>query len=198
MNSENISKAVEDIRSNQISLRKAAAKYGICRSTLHDRLKNKRLIGEKETKMGPDPYLTAEEEEQIAKWCADLCKCGFPLKTDNLLNTVQKIIKDSNRKTPFKDDRPGKTWMRAFMKRNPNLALREVENISKGRAVVRQKSIIKWFEEFDNYLKSIGQEHIMYDPSRISNGDETSFCLFPKTGKVIAPKGYKNIYQQHH
>lgn len=50
MNSENISKALEDIRSNAISLQKAATKYGICRSTLHDRLKIKRLFGENETR----------------------------------------------------------------------------------------------------------------------------------------------------
>lgn len=32
------------------------------------------------------------------------------------------------------------------------------------------------------------------DPSRILNGDETSFSLCPKTGNVVAPKYYKNIY----
>lgn len=34
----------------------------------------------------------------------------------------------------------------------------------------------------------------MEDPSRIFNGDETSFSLSPKTGNVLAPKGWKNLY----
>ncbi|XP_036342576.1 uncharacterized protein LOC118751857 [Rhagoletis pomonella] len=195
MNSDKIAQALEDIRSNHISIRQAANKYGLCRSTLHDRLKGKRLIGENATRMGPAPYLTTEEEQQIAQWCIDLCKCGFPLKNDDLLNTVQKIINDTNRNTPFKNNRPGRTWMQAFIKRNPSLAMREAETISKGRAVVMQETILKWFKELEEYLKTIGQENIMNDASRILNSDETSFCLCPKTGKVIAPKGYKNIYQ---
>jgi hypothetical protein len=36
---------------------------------------------------------------------------------------------------------------------------------------------------------------ILEDPSRIFNGDETSFSMCPKSGKVLAPKGYKNIYE---
>ncbi|KAJ8962442.1 hypothetical protein NQ314_005738 [Rhamnusium bicolor] len=38
------------------------------------------------------------------------------------------------------------------------------------------------------YLVIEGAEDIL-------NGDETSFTLCPKTGKVVAPRGYKNIYQ---
>lgn len=52
-----------------------------------------------------------------------------------------------------------------------------------------------WFTELENYLKEIDQEAILLDPTRIYNGDETSFCLCPKTGRVLAPKGYRNVYQ---
>lgn len=33
------------------------------------------------------------------------------------------------------------------------------------------------------------------EPDRIFNGDETGFSLCPKTGKVLAPRGYKNFYE---
>ncbi|KAG8199511.1 hypothetical protein JTE90_009358 [Oedothorax gibbosus] len=36
---------------------------------------------------------------------------------------------------------------------------------------------------------------ILKDPSRVLNGDETSFSMCPKTGKVIAPKEWENVYQ---
>ena len=145
--------------------------------------------------MGPDPYLSAEEERLISQWCMDLSRCGFPLKREDLLNTVQKIITDNKKSTPFKNNKPGKTWLSCFFKRHPELTMREAERITKGRAVIIEEYIAKWFRELREYLQSSGYEEIMEDPSRIFNGDETSFCLCPKTGKVIAPKGFKNIYQ---
>jgi hypothetical protein len=36
---------------------------------------------------------------------------------------------------------------------------------------------------------------ILQDPTRILNGDESSFQFFPKTGKVLACKGDKNVYE---
>ncbi|KAJ8968105.1 hypothetical protein NQ314_002460 [Rhamnusium bicolor] len=47
----------------------------------------------------------------------------------------------------------------------------------------------------NEYLVIEGAGDILNDPTRILNGDETSFTLCPKTGKVVAPRGYKNIYQ---
>ncbi|XP_017482205.1 PREDICTED: uncharacterized protein LOC108371207 [Rhagoletis zephyria] len=38
-------------------------------------------------------------------------------------------------------------------------------------------------------------EDILDDPSRIFNGDESGFSMCPKSGKVIAPKGFKNVYE---
>lgn len=34
----------------------------------------------------------------------------------------------------------------------------------------------------------------MEDPQRIFKGDETGFSLCPKSGEVLAPKGWKNLY----
>ena len=36
----------------------------------------------------------------------------------------------------------------------------------------------------------------MNDPSRIFNGDETSFNLCPKTGKVLDKEVYRNVYSK--
>ncbi|KAL3288890.1 hypothetical protein HHI36_003335 [Cryptolaemus montrouzieri] len=37
-----------------------------------------------------------------------IAKCGFPLKSDDLLNTVHKINSEENRPNPFMNNRPGK------------------------------------------------------------------------------------------
>lgn len=73
--------------------------------------------------------------------------------------------------------------------------MRTPEAISKGRAIITEENIRKWFEKLKDYLAKIQALDVLEDPRRILNGDETSFMLCPKTGKVIAPRGYKNMYQ---
>lgn len=179
---EVIKKAIDDVKSKKLTLRAAAEKYGIPRSTLHDKVRGK--ISEWSINRGPDPYLTLEEETKICEWCINLSKCGFPIKSDDLLNTVQKIVKDSERQTPFLNGRPGKTWLKNFFKRNPSLAKREAETITKGRAIITEEFIRKWFKDLSTYLKNIGQSNLLNDPSRIINGDESSFNLCPKMEKL--------------
>ncbi|XP_036317855.1 uncharacterized protein LOC118732856, partial [Rhagoletis pomonella] len=163
--------ALLDIRNHGMSIRKAASVYGIPKSTIQDRVKGK--VAESTYSFGPKSYLTCEEEKEIVEWILNMCKCGFPLKKDCILNTVQKIIKDSGRRTPFKDGRPGQTWLKLFFKRNPGLSMREAESISKGRAVVTEISIRQWFFELTEYLKDINSEDVLQDPSRVFNGDES-------------------------
>lgn len=189
---ESLKTAIKDIRDGLTSIKGASKKYGVPRSTIQDRIHGR--IAEGARKMGPPTILSSAEELRLVKWCHDLAKSGFPLKIDDLLNTVQCIIKEDGRNTPFLNGRPGRKWYTSFLKRHPSLAIREAEGISKGRAVVTEKSIKKWFEELKTYLTEENALHILDDPSRIFNGDETSFCMCPKTGKVLAPKGYRNVY----
>lgn len=48
-----------------------------------------------------------------------------------------------------------------------------------------------------DYLKSKGTLDIFEDPARIFNGDEAGFGLCPDLGRVLGPKGWKNVYQVH-
>lgn len=188
-------KLVEAMASIRVGMkiREACRTYGIPRGTLQDRIHGR--VPEGPRKMGPETVLTNDEEKAIVEWCANLAKCGFPLKVDDLLNTVKNIVSDDGRNTPFKNGRPGKKWYQLFLKRNPTLTHRTPEGISKGRAVVTEEFIKNWFANLKTYLNQIGAEDILDDPTRIFNGDETSFILCPNTGKVIAPRGYKNVYQ---
>ncbi|KAF2881314.1 hypothetical protein ILUMI_24858 [Ignelater luminosus] len=176
-----------------MKIREASRRYGVPRRTLQDRLHGR--VPEKPTRMGPETILSKEEEQELVDWMINMAKCGFPLKKDDLLNTVHTIIKEDERKNPFKNGRPGRKWYNLFLKRNPQLAHRTAENISKRRAVITKKSIQKWFATLHECLKQQGVEDILDDPTRILNGDETSFVFCPKTGKVIAPRGYRNVYQ---
>lgn len=178
---------------NGMKIREASRVFGVPRGTLQDRLHSR--VPEVPRKMGPDTILSKEEETAIKDWCVALAKSGFPLKSDDLLNTVYNIISEDKRPNPFVNNRPGKKWFQSFLKRNPELSERTPENISKGRAAVTEEIIRKWFADLQKHLEDKGASDILTQPDRILNGDETSFYICPNTGKVIAPRGYKNVYK---
>ena len=189
---DKLTQALDAIR-NGMSIREASRNFGVPRGTIQDRLHLR--VPEGPRKMGPDSILNKLEEAEIAIWLKDIATCGFGKKPDNLFNTVQDMMIEDGRPNPFVNGRPGKKWMNSFFKRNNMFSMRTPEAISKGRAVITEESVRKWFVKLTDYLTKNQALDVLEDPKRILNGDETSFMLCPKTGKVIAPRGYKNVYQ---
>ncbi|KAI4461697.1 hypothetical protein MML48_5g00010854 [Holotrichia oblita] len=72
--------------------------------------------------------------------------------------------------------------------------LREAESVNKARAIVTKEFIQKWFTDLKQYLEEQKMMDIFEDPNRIFNGDESGFALCPKSGKVLGPRGFKNMY----
>lgn len=184
--------AVNAVTNQNMSVREASRQYEVPRSTLQDRL-HRRV--DADCKVGRDTVLNQNEEEAIVQWLIRMAICGFPRTRYNVINTVKNIIKEDKRPNPFKNGKPGDKWYSLFLKRHPILNERAPEAITLARAVVTEEYIRKWFNDLHEYLKSIGHEDILQDPRRIYNGDETSFSICPKTGKVIGPKGWKNLYE---
>lgn len=87
-----------------------------------------------------------------------------------------KIVLSNTKVTPFKYSRPGDKWYNGFQKQYPDFSHREPLVLTKSRDVITEKSIRKWFWE-------------------LQNGDETSLSMCPKRGKVLAPKGWKNVFE---
>ncbi|KAK9717495.1 CENP-B N-terminal DNA-binding domain [Popillia japonica] len=212
-NKEDLRKALDEIRKKQIKIREACRKYGVPKTTILDRLSGR--VPEKLRQPGPAPLLTVEGEIRIKDWVINIAKCGFPIKKETLIDTVAKIIKDSKQNI-FKKQKLDKTNRYYFttgsrkyqqsksrynrrknkevVKRNPEISLREAESINKARAVITEERIKKWFSELNTYLEENNLLDILNDPDRVFNGDKAGFSLCPKSGKVLRPKGYKNLY----
>ncbi|KAJ8929563.1 hypothetical protein NQ314_017726 [Rhamnusium bicolor] len=195
---EALARALLEIREGRKGIREASRDFGVPRTTIQDRLKGR--APEKLGKVGPEPVLTIDGEKKIADWVAAIAKCGFPIKKRDLIETVQKIIKDSAKKNILQNEKiikngiPGQKWYANFLRRHPEISLRESEGINKARAVVTEQSIRLWFSELRKFLEENNIMDIFDDPDRILNGDESGFSLCPKTGKVLAPKGWRNLY----
>lgn len=63
-----------------------------------------------------------------------MARKGFPRKTDDVLDTVQKFLTDNPRVTPFVNNRPGHGQLKAFLKRHPTLVERTSEGVTKASA----------------------------------------------------------------
>lgn len=81
------------------------------------------------------------------------------------------------------------------MRRNPGFSFRTPESISSASGRVSEKDIRGWFHTVDNWLTENQIRDILDDPTRVFNGDETSFYLHPKSKEVIARIGSRNVYE---
>lgn len=80
--------SLKEIREDNKGIRETCRKYGIPRTTIQDRLIGKRADELKNR--GPEPILGSAGEKDVVRWIINLTKCGFPLKKQELLDTVQK------------------------------------------------------------------------------------------------------------
>lgn len=112
--------AIGDVNERGLSVRKAAKKWGIAKSTLQDRLGGKA----RNIKTGPRTVLTHAEEDRFAKWLIERAKRGFGVTKDEFLDCVETFIEKDKRETKFTGNRPGNKWYRGFIKRNPKVRLR--------------------------------------------------------------------------
>ncbi|MEW8547694.1 MAG: hypothetical protein AB2693_29655 [Candidatus Thiodiazotropha sp.] len=102
---------------------------------------------------------------------------------------------EDGRPNPFRDNKPGKDWLRGFFGRHSELSLRTTLQLGKERAVISPDKIKRWFGDLEQFLDSeVKDQNLLLDPSRIYNADESGFSLCPKSNQVIGYKGAPVVY----
>ena len=187
---EDLLKAISEVSDGKASIRHAASKYSIPRSTLHDYVSQKAQVGDRP---GPDPYLTKDEEEELVQWAFKMSEIGYGQTSVHICEMVKRILDLKPRANPFRDNRPGKDWWYAFLKRHPKVSVRVPQALQSCRAsACTTDALDRWFVGYEQFLLT----HDLVDsPERIWNCDESGFPLCPKSGKVIAPQGVRQVYQ---
>lgn len=145
--------------------------------------------------MGPPTVLTDAEEQLLVNRVIANAKKGIPLKRSTLIQTVQEVIEGDGRDIPFTNGTPGRTWLKIFMSRHPEISEKTAEEMNKARANVTEEDLRKWFVDVQEFLEQEGCADILLDPTRIYNADESGFQTCPKTGKVLGPTGFNNMYE---
>ena len=190
--SENdIKKAIECVRDEKMSIRKAAIQYNVPKSTLERHL-NMKVKHPGKPKLGFfSPVFDKTYENQLVKHALDMQKMLFGLTTDTMRSLAFDFAKANNLKVPFnpQNKKAGKDWLLSFLKRNPRLSLRQPEPTSLSRATGFNFVQVS---RFFNLLKEIMDEKKIL-PNNLYNMDETGISCVQKPGKIIASKGTKQV-----
>lgn len=186
---ENLQRAVQAVRDG-INIKSAADAHGIPRTTLRNRIKSKSCS---KGRMGPDSLLGEANETKLCNHILDLQKAGFPITRNDLRSLAFEFAEDL--KIPYNFDteerKAGYVWLNSFLRRHPNLSVRQSENVSLARVkALSREEVGNYFDLLDSVLT---QNNLVNKPSCIFNVDESGLQLNCRAEEVIAEKGSKVV-----
>ena len=182
---ESMINAMEAVRSG-MGVNRAALEYGVPKATLKDRIAGRVVHG---IKPGPEPYLTAEEEDELATFLIEVCKMGHGKTKQEVLLIVQKTLKKKRRLTEHFN---GEGWWTRFTKRHPEITLRTPDPLSYSRSnAVNQETLDHYFALL---CQTLTDNNLLDKPSLIYNMDESGMPLDHKQLKRIGQKGMKKVH----
>ncbi|XP_053406593.1 uncharacterized protein LOC128559316 [Mercenaria mercenaria] len=186
--------AVHMVESGSMSKKKAALTFGVPRAILIDKLSGRYKLG---STPGRSTVLTKAEEQNLVDYCKLMTSVGYPLKKDELLHEVKKVLDHDKRPTPFNNNLHGKDWFYGFKKRHPEISQRTAMTLGHQRAGINESMINGWFDSLQSFLHQevTDWRNMVNDPRRCFSADESGFPLCVNTGKVLAEKGARHVYQ---
>jgi len=182
--SSDIEKALSEVcKSDGLSTRAAAKKYGLASSTLHDHLHgNVKKVG-----AGGPTILTMSEEREIAMTCVSLAEIGFGITRALVEVVIFDYLKDNGIENPFHGGVPGKDWWQRFKRRWPMISERKPQHLSIKRAQAGNEEILRaWFDKVKEALTKNGLKVDETTSTRLWNCDETAFCTSVSSQKLLA------------
>ena len=187
-------KAVNAVRSKELSQRQACQQYGVPRSTLQDRLSHRTSMG---ATPGRQTFFTKEEEQKLADYACNRSALGIGFSKSQFFRYVKDFANKLKKKdqVPIRKSRRSfkctEKWWRSFRKQNPQIRLR----LAEGTASVRHQCMDSWkVSSYFAALKTVlDEKKLINSPKHIWNMDETGIQLEHKAGKVIAARGSKHV-----
>ena len=99
---------------NGLPVRKAAAQYGVPRTTLQDHVQGKVVHGKNP---GPKPYLVPAEEKELSLFLVDVAQAGYGKIRQQVMTIAENVASDKGVLKPGR--RLLRGWFERFMKRQP-------------------------------------------------------------------------------
>jgi hypothetical protein len=131
--------------------------------------------------IGRPTVLTKMEEEVLVSRIVLFGQYNYPVSKRHLRDMVKAYL-DKKRDTPFVNNRPGKNWVKAFLKRHKDhVVVRTATNIRRSRAAVSPDEIRQYFANLQRELEGVPRRNIFnYDETNFRDDPGASQCLFKK------------------
>lgn len=185
---EEMESAINDIVNNVKKLREAARAYNIPVMTLSDRVKSRDF---KKPALGHKTVFTIIQESEIAEQVLLLAKAFYGISSVELRRLVYEYAETNGIPHPFNKSTKlaGQDWLHGFLKRNSRISVRKPEATSLSRITAFNKQEVDLF--FSNLV--IEMDKHQFPASKIYNFDETGISTVQKPGKILGPKGTKQV-----
>lgn len=178
-----VERALRDVVNGRLSIREAAERYNVPKSTIHDKYKGKYLY----EKSGRPNALSAPDEANIVAGLVTAAEWGFPFTPSEVKEVVKAFLdRKGKREKRFRQNRPGNVWVKGFLNRHKDiLSKRLSQNIKRQRAGVTTETIREYFQHLQVSLQDVPDENIV-------NYDETNVTDDPGQEKVLIRRGSKH------
>jgi len=151
--------------------------------------------GRSDKRMGRNSVLTNEQERDFVHRIIRFNEVGMPLSTAMLRRYVYQFCERNGISTPFSAQKgmAGKDWLKAFLKRNRDIAQRSAQHMNPARAQKLNRFIVN--DYFDKLEKLLSEMELFDKPDRIFNIDEKGCQLaIHHQQKVLAKTGSKRVH----
>ena len=177
---EDLENAIKSVRGGE-TIGKAAARFGVPKSTLYRKVKAKQL-----KKNGGQLSLTEECELSLLAVINQVTDWKVPFDGYDVRLLVKHYLdKRGVSHKRFKDNLPGPDWLRGFTRRR-NLVLRLADNVKPAKFVVDEASVNVFFDNITQTLQGV-------PPENIFNFDETNMTDDPSRKKCIVRRGLRRV-----
>ena len=164
-------KAVQD----GLPITTAARVHGVPKTSLHNRIKGRVLHG---VKPGPKPYLSVEEETELAEFAIETASVGCGQTRKQIMTIAENVAKD---KDILRKGRISQGWYEKFMKTQKYLSLCKGDPAANDRMDgVTSQAIKNYFDLLEKILKD---NNLLNKPAQIYNVDETEMAYEHKKAK---------------
>ena len=178
---ENLKLATEAV-SEGVTIRRAAEEYNIPRSTLHDHVSGRVLLG---SKSGPQKYLSDDEENELADFLRDCSRIGYARTRQQIFTLVNQCLRMKGLSVNVTNG-----WWESFRRRHPTFKLRTAEKLAYVRMVSSSPEILDYY--FDLLEATLIENDLIDKPCQIYNVDESGMPLDPDSLKIVAECGAKH------
>ncbi|KAB0803423.1 hypothetical protein PPYR_00393 [Photinus pyralis] len=188
-------RAVEEVVRHNVSLRVAASNNNVKFQTLFRYVKKLKADPNKsleEVTMKPNYQsrliFTSEQEKMLVDYilrCSKMCYGKSTIDVRKLAYEMAKINSIPIHPSWEDSKRASIDWMQAFIKRNPEVSIRQPENCSMSRATS--------FNKHNNYLRMVAVCTILTKQERLDNKKSNSTkrheasCIVSATGNSLPP-----------